>query len=293
MANGRLQTLHDIFRPRIVRWSAAILAALPLYDVFSNQFNFPKLGKVMGVTGNLLPWWGWLLIMQAVFVYALFEYVRQTLPSLSRDISPSLEARIVRLEETKQSEVPFDDSDIKAAQAAFEERIMSLVQGMQEQIDGFGYQINAIESRRVAEKRLRMLELAKEEFDRLAPDVIAAAAQVFDAFECVPQSLERLIAVADTRSDVDKALDNFKLQAVFTHGWAERLGYECPAEFDDAAYRQKPHKAAKGEPDGLPEYYQGEYRSFVAQKEFAETLLQELEKKLNMDMAGQRRTLEA
>lgn len=39
-----------------------------------------KLGDLLpawaGMTGALLPWWGWLLVLQALFTYALFEYVR-------------------------------------------------------------------------------------------------------------------------------------------------------------------------------------------------------------------------
>lgn len=46
------------------------------------------------MSGSLLPWWGWLLVLQALFVYGLFEYVRR---SVSDPTAPS-----------------YDDSDIKA-----------------------------------------------------------------------------------------------------------------------------------------------------------------------------------
>lgn len=77
MAESRITTLHAILRPKIVRWGAASLFGLGAYDAASSQFGFPKLGKVLGMSGMLLPWWGWLLILQAVFVYGLFDYVRR------------------------------------------------------------------------------------------------------------------------------------------------------------------------------------------------------------------------
>ncbi len=54
------------------------------------------------MSGSLLPWWGWLLILQAIFVYGLFEYVRRqavspmTVPSLG-EVNAVLEHRADRL----------------------------------------------------------------------------------------------------------------------------------------------------------------------------------------------------
>lgn len=79
MPDSRLVVLHEIFRPWYVK-ALAIMAAVPTglgaYDACCNQFGWPKLPKVWAVTLALVPWWSWLLILQAVFVYALFEYVR-------------------------------------------------------------------------------------------------------------------------------------------------------------------------------------------------------------------------
>lgn len=66
-----------MWAPKIVRYGALAVGAVAAYDSFSSQFSFPKLGTVAGVSGSLLPWWGWVLILQAIFVYALFEYVRR------------------------------------------------------------------------------------------------------------------------------------------------------------------------------------------------------------------------
>lgn len=81
MAKGHFELLRDLFRPRLVKVGAGLTSGLFIYDALSNQFDLTKLGKLLGMSGNLLPWWGWLLILQAILVYALFEYVRRISPS--------------------------------------------------------------------------------------------------------------------------------------------------------------------------------------------------------------------
>ena len=87
MVFARIKTLHTILKPRLVKWGGGAITALAAYDVISNQFpslKLPRLGDVLlrwaGMSGSLLPWWGWLLVLQALFVYALFEYVRRNVP---------------------------------------------------------------------------------------------------------------------------------------------------------------------------------------------------------------------
>jgi hypothetical protein len=63
-------------------WLARLLVGIPavagFYQFGCDQFDWPKLPALWGMTGAGLPWWGWLLIAQAGFVYALFEYVRRS-----------------------------------------------------------------------------------------------------------------------------------------------------------------------------------------------------------------------
>src|SRR5689334_14220725 len=84
---GRLETLRELVRPKLIGWGSLLIGAIAAYDSCSNQFpqlGLRKLGDILlpGVTmtGALLPWWGWLLILQAIFVYSLFEYVRRNIP---------------------------------------------------------------------------------------------------------------------------------------------------------------------------------------------------------------------
>ncbi len=89
MGTGAFQLIRDLFRPRLVRVFTLGLGFLAGYDAASNQFEWPKLGKLLGMSGNLLPWWGWLLILQAIFVFGLFEYVRRNAPAGRGDAVPS------------------------------------------------------------------------------------------------------------------------------------------------------------------------------------------------------------
>jgi hypothetical protein len=69
--------LRDLFKPLAVRIGASSAGIIGAYDAISNQFILPKLGKIIGMSGTLLPWWGWLLVLEAILVFALFEYVRR------------------------------------------------------------------------------------------------------------------------------------------------------------------------------------------------------------------------
>ena len=132
MAKGHFELLRALFKPVLVKIGAAVGTGLAIYDSASNQFNLPKLGKLLGMSGSLLPWWGWLLVLQAVFVYALFEYVRRMAPSVPSGSSPDLdfteidklrsqiEARVAPIEQMNRSIVD-DYQRMLALKGEFEE----------------------------------------------------------------------------------------------------------------------------------------------------------------------------
>ena len=80
----RLETFKAIFRPWYIKLGTTIagfLAFVTGYAACADQFPIlPKLQDVGVKTFLLLPWWGWLLVLQAFLVYALFEYVRVRIP---------------------------------------------------------------------------------------------------------------------------------------------------------------------------------------------------------------------
>lgn len=73
----RFDEIYAISKPPLVRVLLLFWLIFTGYDVISGQLELPTVRKLWGMSGSLLPWWGWLLILQAIFVYALFEYVRR------------------------------------------------------------------------------------------------------------------------------------------------------------------------------------------------------------------------
>jgi len=143
MAESRISTLRAIWAPTLVRITFGLVAAVAGYDSFSSQFGFPKLGAVLGMSGNLLPWWGWLLILQAIFVYALFEYIRRIqLPAAPpsdterstsgltiEDVETAISTRIGELKqsaETVSEAMDLADGRMSAVTVEFSKRIEKL-----------------------------------------------------------------------------------------------------------------------------------------------------------------------
>lgn len=71
-----------------MRIPTGLVAIIAAWDASSNQFSLPKIPRLWGMTGSLLPWWGWLLVAHAILVLSLFEYVRRN--GGSRSISAEL-----------------------------------------------------------------------------------------------------------------------------------------------------------------------------------------------------------
>jgi len=99
----------EILRP----WRSRIAVGLPIaagaYQFLCDQFDFPKLPALWGMTGVLVPWWGWMLIAILGANYALFEYVRRIAPNPSGSSDGGeisrLEQRIARIEERQDGAV--------------------------------------------------------------------------------------------------------------------------------------------------------------------------------------------
>jgi hypothetical protein len=103
MGEENISYLRQLLSQPVVRYGGGAVSLVGLYDTFrevvSSEFGItlPTIRAAVGMTGaDLLPWWGWLLILQAVLNYALFTYVRQKLPPLSvhppNQIAPQISA---------------------------------------------------------------------------------------------------------------------------------------------------------------------------------------------------------
>jgi hypothetical protein len=77
MAESRFSQLRAVLKP----WGVRGIGALGAYDIASNQFDWPTLGQVLGMSGSLLPMWAWFFILLSVLFYGLFEYVRLKIPA--------------------------------------------------------------------------------------------------------------------------------------------------------------------------------------------------------------------
>lgn len=73
---GRISFIFELLKPWSIRILLFLFAAIELYDAAANQFSWPKIPVLLGMTPSLKPWWAWIL---AIIVFALFEYVRTKL----------------------------------------------------------------------------------------------------------------------------------------------------------------------------------------------------------------------
>lgn len=88
MAGEHFQTLRAIFRPWYIKVGSVLAtlgATVGIYASLQDQFpdRLPKLQDMVTMAHVLiLPWWGWLLVLQAVLGYGLYDYVRRTIGSV-------------------------------------------------------------------------------------------------------------------------------------------------------------------------------------------------------------------
>lgn len=109
-----METRAQAFREIFSTWKAKLFVIVPTvaggYQFGCDQLDWPKLPALWGMTNALIPWWAWLLLAQAGFIYALFEYVRRNvaLPNGSANDAPriyddsSLDVRINAITENLQ-----------------------------------------------------------------------------------------------------------------------------------------------------------------------------------------------
>jgi hypothetical protein len=73
----RIEALGGVLRSWWARIWVLGGAGAGIYQFGCDQFSWPKIPALWGMTGVVMPWWGWLVIAQMGFTYGLFEYVRR------------------------------------------------------------------------------------------------------------------------------------------------------------------------------------------------------------------------
>lgn len=152
MAESRFSTLRALWAPTIVKWAVSFVAVVAAYDAFSNQLSLPKLGRLLGMSGTLLPWWGWLLILQAIFVYALFEYVRriqipaEPVMAVDPSILRKIEERLTPLE-TNYAAILRDYQNMRGLEARFTDMLDGLKKAIRSDNDTARSNLAALQER--------------------------------------------------------------------------------------------------------------------------------------------------
>jgi hypothetical protein len=154
---ARLQTLQEVFRPRVAQIWTFVVSALFLYDVLCNQFGLPNIPKLWGVTGTLMPWWAWVVLLQLGFTYGLFEVMRRVAPqppsALGKvdfaDDFAALDGRIAQLEDLYQQLASATDSMSTAT---------GNVSDLKRSIDLVATAVKSLVEPALAMKRLQQLE---------------------------------------------------------------------------------------------------------------------------------------
>jgi hypothetical protein len=169
--------LKSILKPWHIRIGLGVAAALYFYDALSSQFGLPTLGAVIGMSGALMPWWGWLLVIQAILMLALFEYVRRLAASFSV-VKPALDA-------ASPGPPPALRSDLDQLQAST--------------IASFNQKLT--ELRRDLAKEGKLLEVRLlEQFDTLETAVTTERKKIYDDLKNAEDA--RLGQIGNIRKDV-------------------------------------------------------------------------------------------
>lgn len=74
---NRLNTLQNLARPLWVKVSGISVALAGVWQFGCDQLGWPRLPQAWAIVDAHVPWWGWLITLQTIFVASLFEYVRR------------------------------------------------------------------------------------------------------------------------------------------------------------------------------------------------------------------------
>jgi hypothetical protein len=236
MAEAKKSVLAEVLRPKLVRYGGLLMALVAAWDAISNQFSLPKMGRLLGMSGSLLPWWGWLLILQALFVYGLFEYVRQ---ASFPDTPPA-----------------HDDSELRERLSAAEAAIKALAQSTDPSIAE--QKVNAL-------WRRDQLIRGRAELESEWQNVCSKYARLKASFIGYPQQAalheqRRAKAVNIPLVHLDEAVRAWHMAANRLGAVYGDLGFQVPELFNDNGYKDSLLKAAPEEPEGLEEGLRHRFR---------------------------------
>jgi hypothetical protein len=231
MAQSRARTLVALLKPKVVRIGLVLFSVLAAYDTLANQLELPTARRWWGISGSLLPWWGWLLILQGIFVYALFDYVRR-LPRSSgfdQDIGTREEFEAFAQQIVDNSATVGETMHSQSLiNEAFRSELTSADEKLAEKLTWIVERIGSVDG-----DLRNLLNVVGDRLDKLAADVT---------------KLAKLEAKADelTRTEIDAV--NAELHRVkdYAEGSTEALKHVVAELQRTQSEIQKEHKSYKG-----------------------------------------------
>lgn len=127
MPGSTLETVKQIFRPWYLGLGTPAVFIGGLYQFACDQFGAPTIPRLWGMTGAYLPWWGWMLIVQALITVAVFNYVRRQLPFCELGRGGELAVLAIKVEqlearpvvnEERDQQTPSDIAELRAKLSA-------------------------------------------------------------------------------------------------------------------------------------------------------------------------------
>lgn len=224
--------VSELARPTYIRVAFFAWALVTGYDTLSSQLELPTIRKLFGMSGTLLPWWGWLLVLQAIIVLALFEYVRRNLPLRhldNYDLAPGLGELESDIEGLRRSirEIAEDRKAIihdYQNMSGLEVRFSDMLDGLKESIRA---------QNKVFEDRHLISEERQKEFRE---QVLRSNAQLFLALQAIrARETERFYAqIIEAEGDYlqQRVIDSRPFEG---SDWADWEGHQL--KLDGATHR--------------------------------------------------------
>lgn len=112
-----LPAIFSSWKIRVAAIALILASFVGIYDAASNEFpTLPRLPVIGTSETEIMPLWGWFLLLQGVVIYALFEYVGKNVPVPAPQISNDVAAKL----DTIDSKI-----EIVRTQAAWSEKTLT------------------------------------------------------------------------------------------------------------------------------------------------------------------------
>ncbi len=222
-------------------WKARLFVGVPIcagiYQFGCDQLDWPKLPVLWGMTGAHLPWWGWLLIAQTGFVFALFEYIRRANISSPSNVAtpPPVPVELLDQSVARKADLAITDSGKALAKVAkLEKSIPTLIRAIENlYLDSVIKHIEGLAELKVVPQGLGAVE-------RQNPEMVARKSRQAALTELRLLGIERIDERIETcRKQVDYSGQTFSSDNQKDQWILDRAIEALIPQFIDEAKRRK------------------------------------------------------